>query len=113
MKFEELTEGEWELIEPLLPPPAPTGRPRADDRKRVCGIQFSRHCKIERTRLALSLSSLSRSIVRQSGQKRGECVDYNGHKMIKGTKIHVSVSKEGIPLSIEISAANHDSPYFI
>jgi len=34
--------------------------------------------------------------------------------MIKGTKIHVAVSKEGVPLSIEISAANdHDSLYFI
>ncbi|MHC1567919.1 MAG: hypothetical protein ACXQTD_09580 [Candidatus Syntropharchaeia archaeon] len=33
--------------------------------------------------------------------------------MIKGTKIHVPVSKEGMPLSIEISAANHDSLYFI
>ncbi|OFV65667.1 MAG: transposase [Candidatus Syntrophoarchaeum butanivorans] len=39
---------------------------------------------------------------------------YNGHKMIKGMKIHVAVSKEGVPLSIEISAANdHDSLYFI
>ena len=39
---------------------------------------------------------------------------YNGHKMIKGTKIHVADSKEGMPLSIEISAANdQDSPYFI
>ncbi|MHC1610047.1 MAG: hypothetical protein ACXQTW_00315 [Candidatus Methanospirareceae archaeon] len=25
MKFEELSDEEWELIEPLLPPPAPTG----------------------------------------------------------------------------------------
>jgi len=34
--------------------------------------------------------------------------------MIKGTKIHVAVSKEGVPLSIEISAGNdHDSLYFI
>ena len=39
---------------------------------------------------------------------------YNGHKLIKGTKIHVAVSKEGIPLSIGISAGNeHDGLYFI
>ena len=40
MKFEELTDEEWELIEPLLPPPAPTGRPRADDRKTFNGIFY-------------------------------------------------------------------------
>ena len=40
MKFEELTDEEWELIEPLLPPPAPTGRPRADDRKTLNAILY-------------------------------------------------------------------------
>ncbi|OFV67474.1 MAG: transposase [Candidatus Syntrophoarchaeum caldarius] len=40
MKFEELTEKEWELIEPLLPPPAPTGRPRADDKKTLNAILY-------------------------------------------------------------------------
>ena len=40
MKFEELTEKEWELIEPLLPPKAPTGRPRADDRKTLNAILY-------------------------------------------------------------------------
>ena len=29
----ELTDEQWERIRPLLPPPARTGRPRADDRK--------------------------------------------------------------------------------
>ena len=27
-------------VRPLLPPPAPTGRPRADDRKVLCGILY-------------------------------------------------------------------------
>ena len=40
MKFEELTDEEWELIEPLLPPPAPKGRPRADERKTLNGIFY-------------------------------------------------------------------------
>ena len=40
MKFEELTEGEWSLIKPLLPPPALTGRPRADDRTTLNGIFY-------------------------------------------------------------------------
>ncbi|MHC1595244.1 MAG: transposase [Candidatus Syntropharchaeales archaeon] len=40
MKFEELTDEEWELIEPLLLPPAPTGRPRADDRKTLNAILY-------------------------------------------------------------------------
>jgi len=34
MKFSELTDEEWKLLEPDLPPPARTGRPRNDDRRR-------------------------------------------------------------------------------
>jgi transposase len=30
-----LTDAQWAFIEPLLPPPARTGRPRADDRRTV------------------------------------------------------------------------------
>ena len=36
----ELTDEQWERIRPLLPPPAPTGRPRADDRKVLNGILY-------------------------------------------------------------------------
>ena len=40
MKFSELTDEQWKLIEPHLPPPARTGRPRNDDRKTVDGIIY-------------------------------------------------------------------------
>ena len=40
MKFQELTDEKWELITPSLPPPAYTGRPRANDRSIVNGILF-------------------------------------------------------------------------
>jgi len=40
MIFAELTDEKWEIIEPYLPTPAPTGRPRADDRKTINGILF-------------------------------------------------------------------------
>jgi transposase len=40
MKFKELSEAEWEFIKPYLPPPASTGRPRADDRKTINGILY-------------------------------------------------------------------------
>lgn len=40
MKFEELTDVEWKLIEPLLPTPALTGRPRADDRTTLNGVFY-------------------------------------------------------------------------
>jgi transposase len=33
-----LTDGQWAFICPLLPPPARTGRPRADDRRTIEGI---------------------------------------------------------------------------
>jgi transposase len=35
-----LTDSQWSFIQPLLPPPAPTGRPRADDRRTIEGILY-------------------------------------------------------------------------
>ena len=40
MARRELTDEQCERIKPLLPPPAPTGRPRADDRKVLEGILY-------------------------------------------------------------------------
>jgi transposase len=40
MKFEELEDARWSRIEPLLPPRAREGKPRADDRSIVNGILF-------------------------------------------------------------------------
>ena len=40
MKFRELTDEQWEYIRLLLPKPAWTGRPRADDRRTVNAILF-------------------------------------------------------------------------
>jgi transposase len=36
----QLTDGQWAFIRPLLPPPACTGRPRADDRRSIEGILY-------------------------------------------------------------------------
>lgn len=36
----ELTDAQWEKIQPLLPPPKRTGRPRANDRATLNGILF-------------------------------------------------------------------------
>jgi transposase len=38
MEFRELSEEQWQFIQPLLPPKARTGRPRADDRRTLNGI---------------------------------------------------------------------------
>jgi transposase len=35
-----LTDEQWAFIKPLLPPPARTGRPRADDRRTIEGILY-------------------------------------------------------------------------
>jgi len=40
LKFAELSDGQWEFIEPLLPPQPKTGRPRADDRRTINGILY-------------------------------------------------------------------------
>ncbi len=40
MKFEEIDDVKWSRIEPLLPPGAKEGRPRADDRSTVNAVLF-------------------------------------------------------------------------
>jgi transposase len=40
MEFRELSDEEWEIIKPLLPPKANVGRPRIDDRLVVNGILY-------------------------------------------------------------------------
>jgi transposase len=40
MRRNELTDEHWALIEPLLPRPKATGRPRADDRRTLNGILY-------------------------------------------------------------------------
>jgi transposase len=39
----ELRDDQWALIAPLLPPPKPRGRPRADDRRTINGILWVLH----------------------------------------------------------------------
>ncbi len=38
MKFTEITDRQWDMMEPLLPKPAATGRPRSNDRTILNGI---------------------------------------------------------------------------
>jgi transposase len=40
MDTEHFTNEQWDVIKPFLPPPARTGRPRADDRRTLEGILF-------------------------------------------------------------------------
>ena len=45
-----------------------------------------------------------------SGQKRGSVIGYNGFNRISGTKIHVAVEQNGLPVSVVMDPANqHDS----
>jgi transposase len=40
MEFRELSDYEWEVINPLLPPKAKVGRPMADDKRIINGILY-------------------------------------------------------------------------
>lgn len=40
MKFQEISDVQWKTIQSHLPPPAKTGRPRADDRTTINAILF-------------------------------------------------------------------------
>ena len=49
-----------------------------------------------------------------SGQKRGSVIGYNGFNRISGTKIHVAVEQNGLPVSVVMGPANqHDSARFV
>jgi transposase len=39
-EFREVSDGEWEVIKPFLPPMSRVGRPRADDRMVLNGILY-------------------------------------------------------------------------
>ena len=39
-RFRELSDERWQFIQPLLPPGARIGRPRADDRRTLKGIVY-------------------------------------------------------------------------
>ncbi|MEM1545415.1 MAG: transposase [Candidatus Methanomethylicia archaeon] len=40
MRFRELSDEKWKFVEPLFPPRARTGKPRADDRRTVNDILY-------------------------------------------------------------------------
>ena len=40
MEFRELSDFEWEVVRPFLPPMSRVGRPRADDRMVLNGILY-------------------------------------------------------------------------
>lgn len=40
MKFQEISDRQWQTIQKHLPKPAKTGRPRCDDRTTINGIMF-------------------------------------------------------------------------
>jgi transposase len=40
MRFQELSDGQWDFIRSSLPPPALPGRPWADDRTIINGISY-------------------------------------------------------------------------
>lgn len=40
MKFQEISDMQWETMQKHLPKPARTGRPRCDDRTTINGIMF-------------------------------------------------------------------------
>jgi len=145
MMFSELTDEQWRLIEPHLPSPARTGRPRNDDdRRTVNGIVYvlttgcrwmdmpaaygshksiwERHKNWSQDgtwkRIMDALVSkgildgdhrygipLGRQLDR-ARQKGGEKIGYDGHKKIKGTKIHAAVTQGSFPVIVMISPAN-------
>jgi transposase len=59
-----LSDRQWAFIQPLLPPPAHTGRPRADDRRTIEGmlyvfrrllIRWEHHLEVYRSFFVLAL----------------------------------------------------------
>jgi transposase len=148
MEFRELSDSEWELIKPLLPPRARVGRPRADNRMVLNGILYVlltgcrwmdmpiRHGhystafrRLKRwqgegvwSRMLEALMGMGHSKGKlcpevvavdgttiEAGKGEGEMVGYDGHRHRKGSKVHVAVTAESLPLSIVIGPGDeHD-----
>jgi transposase len=67
MEFREISDYEWEVIGPLLPPMSRVGRPRADDRMVLNGILYvltsgCRWCKYGSYKTAWGLSERPREL---------------------------------------------------
>ena len=92
MRFEELTDDQWKLLVPSIPLPAYTGRPRADDRNCINGILY-----------VLDSSTVA-------AKKGGQQIGFDGHKKTKGSKIHVAVTPQCLPIAIDLGSGNeHES----
>ncbi len=115
MEFRERRDEPWAFIEPLLPPKARTGRPRADDRKtrnRILSVLttgcrwMDRPAKDGSDGLAEAEGMGSPGGWEdRGGQKRGEEVGFDGDRRRKGTKVHAVVTAQGAPVGIEGTSA--------
>jgi hypothetical protein len=75
-----------------IPLPAYTGRPRADDRNCINGILY-----------VLDSSTVA-------AKKGGQQIGFDGHKKTKGSKIHVAVTPQCLPIAIDVGSGNeHES----
>lgn len=104
MKFQELTDKQWNMIEHHLPKPAKTGRPRADDKTTITAIMFVliTGCRwIDLPKIYGSKSSAHRRF--QDLQQKGiwknilKCAIKSAHKQNKINLQKISVDSSSIP----------------
>jgi transposase len=96
------------------------GRPAEEVRRRLYGQQEAEEmgearcleANHERTpgrRVRQREGEAGRALHRQQhhqGQERGELIGYDGHKHIKGSKIHAVTTKDSLPVAVELGPGN-------
>jgi len=104
MQFQEITDKQWNMVESHLPPPARTGRPRADDRTIINAIIFVLITGYRWIDLPARYGSKSSAHRRfQDFQQKGiwkkilTCAIVSAHKQNKINLQKISVDSSSIP----------------
>ena len=72
MKYQELSDKQWSMIQKHLPAPAKTGRPRCDDRTTINGIIYVLICGCRWSEMPKRYGSKSTTHLRlQNWQQKG------------------------------------------
>jgi len=104
MQFTELTDKQWNMIEPYLPPPARTGRPRSNDRMILNGIIYVLITGCRWSEMPEKYGDDSTANLRlRKWQQKGiwkkilSCVIKSAHKSGKLNLQRISVDSSSIP----------------
>jgi hypothetical protein len=99
----DLSDAQWELIQPLLPAAKPTGRPRADDRRTLNSILYVLRTGCRWKDLPDRYGSSVTCWRRLDQLKRGQQIGLT--RRGKGSKLMLVVESHGLPIGGLVTSA--------